>query len=111
VCASKNKDHLAKRGNCRIAIGRIRPKAGDLVRTSHGDGIVLNVFDYDDIVQEMRAGGCGKEAIERLKARIVFFLGKTNSYFECEIRFSNGILRSDWSDCRVLAPNRDDDLK
>ena len=76
-----------------------RPRPGEKIRTEYGTAEIIEVRDYDEVIDEMQTNGIPKEEIESFNVRVKHFLGDPRKYFECLIRHGDGEFDSiDWSE-------------
>jgi len=76
-----------------------RPRPGERISTEYGTAEVIEVRDYDEVIEEMQGNGVSKEEIEGFNLRVKHFLGDLKKYFDCLIRYEDGESDTiDWSE-------------
>jgi hypothetical protein len=80
------------------------PGIGEIVSTPCGQGIVIQIIKFEKIVAEMEYGRAAPLLIEKFQARISYFLGDPNLYYECDVKIGDDIIRVDWSDWKSEDP-------
>jgi len=76
-----------------------RPRQGEKISTEYGTAEIIEIRDYDEVIDEMQTNGVPKEEIEGFNVRVKHFLGDPRKYFECLIRYLDGEFDTiDWSE-------------
>ena len=87
------------------SLGRYsRPEPGKKISTEYGTAEVIEVRDYDEVLEEMERNGVSLRERNAFTARVEHFLGDPARYFECLIRYEDGEFDSmDWSEYLALS--------
>jgi hypothetical protein len=87
------------------SLGRYsRPGTGKKISTEYGTAEIIEVKDYDGVLEEMERSGVSRHERNGFTARVEHFLGDPAKYFECLIRYEDGEFDAiDWSEYLALS--------